>query len=67
MKSDAARELAAASHAVQQARAQKRRDQVSILKLVNPRMSAEEMAVMLKVSLSTIRADWRVLKQPREP
>ena len=62
MTSDAARTLAAASHAVRRAEVERRRAQVAILRLVRPAMSAEDVARELKCSPSTVRGDWRALK-----
>lgn len=62
MTSDAARTLAAASHAVRRVERDHRRAQVAILRLVRPAMSAEDVARELKCSPSTIRGDWRALK-----
>ena len=62
MRSDAARALAAASHAVRRAKARERRDQVLLLLHTSPRMTAEEVARHLRCSPSTVRGDWRALR-----
>lgn len=38
-----------------------RRDQIAILRVVRPAMSAEEIARLMKCSPSTVRGDWRAL------
>lgn len=59
---DAARQLGILSGAARRVEVDRRRDQVIILRLTRPAISAEEMARILQVSPATIRGDLRALR-----